>query len=422
MVPFYSSTERRKRIPRMAIGRYDFLVMRITNGLSILLVLSLGVAPSFSQGQRSRQADIAAHSRKAQSYLSEHQPELAAREFQAVVALDPNNVDARANLGILLFFQKDYRDAVSQLRTALKLKPGMWRVQALLGQCEKRLGDEAAARRDLEAAFPHVEEAQIKIDVGRDLIDIYSASGDLDKAATTISSLIRVEPSNPGLLYAAYRIYSDLAEEAIGGLSAAAPDSGQMHQAMAHELFRERDLRGAIANFRKAIAIDPNLPGIHFELAEALRMSADPKLRGEAEKEYELALQRNSRNEKAMARLGDIADERNDLEVATVYYKQALGLAPEDAEAEIGMAKVDAERNNNAAAAALLEHVISADPSNLVAHYRLSAAYRSLGRPEDARQQIEEYQKYTAMKEKAQEDYQSKQLDTPPGEASEAGK
>ncbi len=53
-------------------------------------------------------------------------------------------------------------------------------------------------------------------------------------------------------------------------LSVAAPDSGQMHQAMAHELAAQRDLTGAIANFRKALAIDPNLPGIHFELAEAL--------------------------------------------------------------------------------------------------------------------------------------------------------
>lgn len=408
--------------PGMVINRYDLLVMRVSTNFPAVIALSLCVIPSFAQGARSRQVEIASHSRKAQLYLNQHQPELAAREYQAVVALDPKNADARGNLGILLFFQKDYADAVPQLSAALRLKPDMWRIQALLGQGETRLGDEAAARRDLEAAFPHVEEAQIKIDVGRDLIDIYSASGELDKAATTISALLRAEPGNPGLLYAAYRIYSDLAEAAIGGLSAAAPNSGQMHQAMAHELFRERDIPGAIANFRKAIAIDTNLPGIHFELAETLRMSADPKQRADAEQEYKLALEKNGRNEKAMARLGDIAEVRNDLDGAAAYYKQALGLAPEDAEAEIGMAKVDAERNDNAAAAALLEHVIRADPSNLVAHYRLSAVYRSLGRSEDARRQIEEYQKYTAMKEKMEEDYQSKQLDTPPGEAPEAGK
>ncbi len=45
------------------------------------------------------------------------------------------------------------------------------------------------------------------------------------------------------ILYAAYRIYTDLAGEAILGLSVAAPESGQMHQAMAHELYVSEILR-----------------------------------------------------------------------------------------------------------------------------------------------------------------------------------
>ena len=35
----------------------------------------------------------------------------------------------------------------------------------------------------------------------------------------------------------------------------------QMHQAMAHELLRLRDQKAAIANYRLALAADPNLPG-----------------------------------------------------------------------------------------------------------------------------------------------------------------
>jgi len=43
----------------------------------------------------SRQQQIESHARQAAEYLKENKPELAAPEFKAIVALDPNNVDAR---------------------------------------------------------------------------------------------------------------------------------------------------------------------------------------------------------------------------------------------------------------------------------------------------------------------------------------
>jgi len=248
------------------------------------------------------------------------------------------------------------------------------------------------------------------------LIDSYSASGDLDKAATVASALLKVEPTDPGLLYTAYRIYSDLAGEAMLDLSIAAPESGQMHQAMAHELYRERDLPGAIVNFRKAIAADPNLPGAHFELAEALHASADPKLRQEAEQEYKLAVAANSDDVKAISRLGDLAFDKNDLDGATNYYKRALALAPNDADASIGLAHVYTEKGAPQSAEPLLQTVIAADPTNVLAHYRLSSVYRAMNQPADAKHQIEEYQKYKDIKEKMRTIYKEMRLDSPQDE------
>jgi Tfp pilus assembly protein PilF len=62
---------------------------------------------------------------------------LAATEFKAIVALDPGNADALGNLGVLLFFQGAYADAVPQFRAALKLQPTLWKIQALLGICRE---------------------------------------------------------------------------------------------------------------------------------------------------------------------------------------------------------------------------------------------------------------------------------------------
>ena len=107
------------------------------------------VAPAFSQSALSKPQQIESHSRQAQEFLRKNQPDLAAREFAAILALDPNNVDARGNLGVTLFFQGDYAKAAPHLRAAVKLRPNLWKIQALLGMSEKRLGQPAAAQADL---------------------------------------------------------------------------------------------------------------------------------------------------------------------------------------------------------------------------------------------------------------------------------
>ncbi len=46
------------------------------------------------------------HSGLAQQYLNQRRLDLAIPEFQALVTLDPHNLDAQASLGVLLFFQR----------------------------------------------------------------------------------------------------------------------------------------------------------------------------------------------------------------------------------------------------------------------------------------------------------------------------
>ena len=68
-----------------------------------------------------------------------------------------------------------------------------------------------------------MQDEKIRIDTGMELIEIYSGTGDLDKAAATVSALRKLDPTNVALLYTAYRIYSDLADESLLSLSVVAP-------------------------------------------------------------------------------------------------------------------------------------------------------------------------------------------------------
>ena len=358
-----------------------------------------------AQSTVSRSQEVASHARQGQKFLKEQRPDLAIPEFRAIVALDPNNVDARGNLGVLLFFQGDYPAAVPQLRAALKLRPTLWRIEALLGMAERRTGNSKSALGDLERAFPRLQEEKIQIESGMELIEIHTAAGDLDKAASTISALRSLYPTNREVLYASYRIYSDLAGEAMLSLSLVAPTSARMHQVMAHELEKHGDDEAAIRNYREALTLDPKLPGVHFELAEMLNASSVAAEQQEAEGEYKAALSVNQFDERAELRLGDISSRRGDVQEAYAHYSRAVQLQPNEAEANIGLAKVLMLMNQPDRAEPLLQRALQLDPTSVAAHFRLSTLYRQAGRTADAKRELEEYQKYKEMKEKLHDIY-----------------
>src|SRR5271167_4128077 len=121
-------------------------------------VLLLGATLCLSQAAEDKQQEFAAHMQKAHGYLDEKQPALAIPEFQAAVAIDPENVDAQANLGVLLFFQGKAAECIPHFRAALAGRkedgqPGLAKIQGLLGMAESRTLDFADARTDLEAAL-----------------------------------------------------------------------------------------------------------------------------------------------------------------------------------------------------------------------------------------------------------------------------
>jgi len=365
-----------------------------------------------AQTTPNKQTEIEQHSQRVQQYLREQRPDLAIPELQALVSLEPGNTEAQANLGVLLYFRGDYAGAVPHLRVALKAQPELWKIQALLGLAEGRSGEGDASRQDLETSFPHLTEEKVKTEVGRALIDNYTATGDLEKAATIVSTLLAAQPTDTSLLYISYRLYSDLADRAMLTLALTAPNSALMHQVMARELARHGDEAPAIANYREAIKADPKLPGAHFELGNLLYNSTDEKLQAEAEPEFKAALAANPNDEKALLMLGMIAAKRGDSKTAYDYYSRALQLQPDDGDANLEMAKLLVTMNQSEKAQQLLEHAIQIDPSNSVAHYRLSTLYRRQGKTEEAKKEIDEYKKYKEMKDKLQKVFHDMRVDS----------
>jgi tetratricopeptide (TPR) repeat protein len=382
---------------------------RLTLGIAFALI---GAAQGSGVAQESR-ISPQEHARRANEFLKANQPAKAIPEFEALVAAAPDNVDAQANLGVLLYFQARYPDAIEHLRKAIQLNLNLPKIQALLGLCEYQVGQLDTARSDMAASFGNLPDPKFRKEVGLTLVEVETAQQDLGAAALTIGKLLDQAPTDPEILFAAYRVHSDLAGEALLSLSLAAPQSGQMQQAIAHELERIRDLPGAVASFRRAIVANPDLPGIHFDLAEALRGSDSQADRAEAEQEYSLALDKNPSEVQASVRLGDLHADRNDLQGAATLYQRALSRQPNNADAAMGLARVYSEKNENDKALPLLLHVLEADPTNMLAHFRLSALYRKLHRPDDAKRELAEYQKYKEIKEQLRQVYGAMRIQAP---------
>jgi tetratricopeptide (TPR) repeat protein len=384
--------------------------MRFQAVLCAALCTASSVFPQSPSPPSTTKQQIESHSRQAQEFLRKGQSELAVGEYNAILKLDPNNADARGNLGVTLFFRGDYANAATNLRTALKERPNLWNIEALLGMTERRIGQIVAAQADLEKSFPQIQEQKLRVQAGMELVEIYYGAGNLDKASGLVNVLRQLAPENTDVLYTAYRIYTDLAGESVLSIAMLAPNSARMHQIMGQEMSRHGDIEGAITHYREAVKLDPKLPGLRFELAEALNLSNSAADQQEVEKEYQAALAQDPLDEKSENRLGDIALRGSNLKAALDHYQRAVDLQPNDADACLGLGRVLTEMQRTPEAERYLKRAVELDPFTPAAHYRLGLVYRATGRPAEAQKELAEFERLKQMKERLKQIYQDMRL------------
>lgn len=373
----------------------------------VTLALACGVSVC-GQASPDRAQEIEMHAARARQALEEREPDLAEHEYQAILSLDPGNADARGNLGVVAYLQGDCQEARVQFIQALELQPALWKVQAMLGLCEKYLGQTGKAKERLEESFPHLTEQRLQVRAGLGLAEIYYQQGELEKTLPILNVLEQADPKNADVLYVEYRIHTDLADQARDKLGLVAPDSARMHQVLAEHLINEGDATHAVQQYREALRIEPHLPGGHFELAEALLQESaagEEQLREEARKEFEVALQSNPRDEKAEVLLAGIYYLQGDVGSSLEHYSRAADLDPEDAQAQIGLGRILTLKDQSAEAVSHLQKAVELDPLNAIAHYRLSQVYRKLGRDDEARQEMEAFKKLKEAKDRLRELY-----------------
>lgn len=343
--------------------------------------------------QEDKRSAIAMHYRQAEQALSQGRSEIAEAEFISILGLDPSNSQAYANLGVIAFKANKYDKAQPLFEKALSHNPALWDAKALLGLCEVRQGQTEPGVTLLEAAFPHIRNTDVKLDSGVAIIAAHQAAGTLRDTLSVVRELELLMPNNPDVLYTAYRVYGELASERVGRLAKVAPNSARVYQIYGEASMTQDDFAKAASQFRKAIELDPNLPGIHYQLGMALLTNSQEKAgSGEAQAAFEAELQRDPSDARSEYEIGEIFRLSNQPERAKECYQKALTLQPSLAEAQVGAGTVLAQQGKAAESQQHFLAAIQLDPDNELAHYRLSRAYRSAGRTEEASRELAIFQ------------------------------
>lgn len=344
--------------------------------------------------QTTNSAAIRDHFQRAQAALAKSQYDVAATEFEEILKLDPARGEALANLGTVYYAQTRYADAVRAFRKALRLRPSLKGVEAFLGMSEARLGHVKEALPLLEKGFQNPINDEWKLESGLLLADAYQRNGESSKLQEVITILERDYPKNAEVLYLAYRVHSSLGARAVASLVKAAPDSARLRQVTAELLEAEGDFAGAVAQYRKALEIEPKLPGARRALGIALMNSAnDEPHRLEAERHFEQELAANPSDALSEYQLGELMWVGNRPAEAIRRFLRAIELQPRFPDALIAAGKVLISIDRSAEAIPLLERAVALDQFNEVARYRLAQAFQKTGNKLRAEQEFAEFRR-----------------------------
>ena len=151
----------------------------------------------------------------------------------------------------------------------------------------------------------------------------------------------------------------------------------------------------AVQVCRRALQLDPNLSRVHYTAGLALLRLDRP---AEAEQEFRDELQLDAGNVEAQFHLAFSLLQQSKNEQAVDLWKKVLVSRPDHAEANYELGKELRMEGKIGESIGYLEAAVRLKPFFEPAHYQLQAAYRAVGRSDDADR---EARIYRALKEKS---------------------
>lgn len=198
-----------------------------------------------------------------------------------------------------------------------------------------------------------------------------------------------------GLCYVNVQRFDD-ARTAFAAQFGIAPNSGPSYLLLGKMLMQLNFPENAAESAKKAIELSPNLPLAHFLMGEYFLSKSDTD---QALREFEAEQTINPTDGAVYDRLGDVYTRQGKFQQAQESLSKAIALDKSSTGPFIQMGKVLLRRDDPQTSLLYLQHAEKMDPGNYLTHTLLGQAYKSLGRNEDAKREIDMASKILAAGE-----------------------
>ena len=240
-----------------------------------------------------------------------------------------------------------------------------------------------AATGDCATALPTLLGEPLSQMGGIAAVKCYSSSGDTKHEFSLLEQLQQQFPKDADVIYLSARQHMKAFNDATFAMFQRTPSSYRVHELSADIFEVDNRFDEAIAEYRKAIELNPNAPDLHFELGRALLLqSHTPEALNQAASEFRSELKLNPEDASCEFQLGQIAQVQTKTSDAKAHFEQALKLSPDFVQALLALGKIE---KSSPLAIELLSRAVKLEPGNEAAHYALLTAYRDSGQMEKAK-------------------------------------
>lgn len=345
------------------------------------LALQAGAAPS---SEIRRHVEAGLNAKRAGDL------DTAAREFERVVALAPDLAAAHVNLGAVYSDKKDYAKAIPPLRRALELAPALPGAHGMLGIA-------LLAQGYATEAVQHLEQGHMDDLLGVALLE----AGRPAEALARLDRALEKRPDDPDLLYYIGQAHTQLSRQVLDRLLAQHQDSARGHQITAEMQAAAGNRNAAEREYRAALALRPELRGVHLALGELYLGAGDYE---HAEREFRAESALAPGDARAAYRLGSVLLNQGNTADALLYLKRANELRPDMPETLLELAKAYALAGELVPAEKLLRRLLELEDSSPLAesaHFQLAQLLRKQGKTTDAAREMSRFQELRSVRSKA---------------------
>jgi len=296
--------------------------------------------------------------------------EQAAHEYRSASEIEPGNARYHHRLGMRHRQLEKLEQAAGELGTAVKLEPGNLLFRRDLASCLSEEGN-------FEQALKILQESPAAAESPEYLLELANALAALDRyaEAATVAERINVSEAAEKPLYDQFLL-------TLRQL-ASFPQIPERHAMFADANYRLSKYTIAIAEYRKAIALNPENPEFHKYLGNTFFKKNNY---GEAALEWTKVLQRRPEDSLTINNLGTAYDNAGRYEEAMIQYRQAADLNKSNYVPLYNLGAANYRLGRIEAALLAFEQAANLQKDFAPTHYNLGNCHYRLGNSERAKQ------------------------------------